>query len=68
MEYRIVSGLSAAEASKEVTDLLSQGWQLHGSVAISQLPDGSHHLFAQAMVKEDERRLGISRRREEGNG
>ena len=55
MEYTIVEGLEAEEVIAAVNKRLSEGWELHGSLAVSReakAEEGqTHHLYAQAMTK-----------------
>ncbi|MBK8983124.1 MAG: DUF1737 domain-containing protein [Ignavibacteria bacterium] len=45
MEYTIVTASSNEELVKKVNEMLNQGWETEGGVAISQ--DGNYH---QAMI------------------
>ena len=49
MEYTIVSAATDKELSAKVNDLISQGWETEGGVAIS--PDG---VFYQSMILFDD--------------
>lgn len=55
MEYTIVKGFEAEEVIALVNERLKEGWELHGSLAISLLgktEDGqASNLYAQAMTK-----------------
>lgn len=55
MQYTIVDGFAAEEVSTRVNERLKEGWELHGSLAVtsaSQTEEGrNHHLYAQAMTK-----------------
>lgn len=55
MEYTIVEGFEAEEVIAQVNRHLKEGWELHGSLAISteaRTDDGrANSLYAQAMTK-----------------
>ena len=56
MEYTIVEGFEAEEVIATVNKLLSEGWELHGSLAISSGVVNSeegrvNNMYAQAMTK-----------------
>jgi hypothetical protein len=55
MEYTIVEGFEAEEVIATVNKLLSEGWELHGSLAISGVVNSEegrvNNLYAQAMTK-----------------
>ena len=55
MEYTIVEGSEAEEVIASVNKLLSEGWELHGSLAVSRevkSEEGqANNLYAQAMTK-----------------
>lgn len=54
MQYTIVDGFAAEEVSAQVNERLKEGWELHGSLAVSsanQAEEGRNHLYAQAMTK-----------------
>ncbi|HEX8494002.1 MAG TPA: DUF1737 domain-containing protein [Pyrinomonadaceae bacterium] len=55
MEYTIVEGAAAEEVIATVNKLLSEGWELHGSLAISGVANSEegrvNNLYAQAMTK-----------------
>ena len=55
MEYIIVEGFEAAEVVASVNERLRDGWELHGSLAISSVApkeEGQNlNLYAQAMTK-----------------
>ncbi len=55
MEYTIVDGFAAEEVVAAVNARLKEGWELHGSLAVSAstaAEEGrAQHLYAQAMTK-----------------
>jgi hypothetical protein len=54
MEYTIIEGFVAAEVIAAVNAHLKEGWELHGSLAVSSqagTEEGHVHLYAQAMTK-----------------
>ncbi len=55
MEYTIVDGYKAEEVIAAVNEHLKEGWELHGSLAVSAClrpEEGSNtYLYAQSMVK-----------------
>jgi len=51
MEYRLVAG-DGFQVSREVTELLEDGWRLHGSTSMAMIP-GSSPSFVQALTKGD---------------
>ena len=55
MEYTIVDGYKAEEVIASVNERLKEGWELHGSLAVSaciKTEEGlTTYLYAQSMVK-----------------
>jgi hypothetical protein len=54
MQYTIVDGFVAEEVSARVNERLKEGWELHGSLAVtsaSPTEEGRNYLYAQAMTK-----------------
>jgi hypothetical protein len=54
MEYTIVDGFVAEEVIAAVNAHLKEGWELHGSLAVSadiKTEEGRMNLYAQAMTK-----------------
>lgn len=55
MEYTIVDGFKAEDVIATVNERLKEGWELHGSLAVSGVIKGeereTNHLYAQAMIK-----------------
>jgi Domain of unknown function (DUF1737) len=55
MKYTIVDGFVAEEVIAQVNERLKEGWELHGSLAVSspgKTDEGeAHNLYAQAMTK-----------------
>jgi hypothetical protein len=55
MEYTIVDGFKAEEVIAAVNERLKEGWELHGSLAMSSVINTeareAQNLYAQAMVK-----------------
>ena len=55
MEYTIVEGLAAEEVIAAVNARLKEGWELHGSLAVSADTNKEEgrprNLYAQAMTK-----------------
>jgi hypothetical protein len=54
MEYTIIDGFVAKEVIAAVNARLKEGWELHGSLAVSanvKTEEGEAHLYAQAMTK-----------------
>ncbi|WP_232785009.1 DUF1737 domain-containing protein [Psychromonas sp. MB-3u-54] len=50
-KYKLVTGKDDADFCKRITKLLAQGYELHGSPAISF--NGEHMVVAQAVVKQN---------------
>ena len=55
MEYTIVDGFRAEEVIASINERLKEGWELHGSLAVSSVTNGeareTRNLYAQAMIK-----------------
>jgi hypothetical protein len=55
MEYTIVDGSKVEEVIAAINERLKQGWDLHGSLAISSVINAAEgltkYLYAQAMTK-----------------
>lgn len=55
MKYIIVDGFAAEEVSAAVNKLLKEGWELHGSLAVSSSNSTEEgrgsNLYAQALTK-----------------
>ncbi len=55
MEYTIVTGFEAEEIMTAVNKYLKEGWELHGSLSVSNFGDRTEgsvrHFYAQAMTK-----------------
>ena len=55
MEYTIIDGFKAEEVIASVNERLKEGWELHGSLAVSaglKTEEGlTNYLYAQSMVK-----------------
>ena len=49
MEYKLISG-EEFEVSSKVTELLEDGWRLHGSPSMAMVP-GFPPSFVQALIK-----------------
>lgn len=56
-EYKLVTANSAAELSKQVTELIAQDWRQSGDPVIS----GSPPTFAQAMIREPPKKRRTTR-------
>ena len=50
-KYKLISGKDDADFCKRITKLLAQGYELHGSPAISF--NGEHMVVIQAVVKQN---------------
>jgi hypothetical protein len=58
--YKLLTGPDDASFCERVTEALNDGWELHGSPAITF--NGDTPIVAQAVVKEDEKgRAGFHR-------
>lgn len=55
MAYTIVNGFEAEEVITRVNERLKEGWELHGSLAVTNVTDTekgqTYYLYAQAMTK-----------------
>ena len=53
MEYKIVESPDADKLTKQVNDLLAQGWELQGGVSANVSLGSGHraYFFAQALVR-----------------
>jgi len=49
MTYKLVTAISATELSVKVNEMISDGWEPHGGVAVGG--DALNKYFAQAMIK-----------------
>ncbi|MFT6924772.1 MAG: hypothetical protein ACJAZP_000330 [Psychromonas sp.] len=49
-KYKLVTGKDDADFCERITQLLAQGYELHGSPALSF--NGKHMVVAQAVVKQ----------------
>ena len=50
--YRLLTGTDDAAFCKRVSQALNQGWDLHGSPALSHDPQSGRPVCAQAIVKQ----------------
>ena len=53
MEYTVIQENNCEDLIRKVTELIKQGWQPLGGIAVSTLaPVLGKHIFCQAMIKE----------------
>lgn len=53
--YRLLTGTDDVAFCKRVSQALNQGWELHGSPAVSYDSDNRRTICAQAIVKDADR-------------
>ncbi len=50
LRYRVLTGPDTAEFCRRVSDALDDGYELHGSPAITYDPEQSTRIVAQALI------------------
>lgn len=53
LRYRVLTGVDNSEFCQRVSDMLDDGYQLHGSPAITYDPEQGVRIVAQAIVLPD---------------